>query len=312
MNSKANKLIALLMALLMMFDMLPSAALADRDVTAAGAPAETVTAEAVLPDRAENEPLPEPPGEEAAQEEPPAEATRVEIPSDSAQFGLPLELLQRNRYVYQLPEEGDVLISTILEELGIVPGAGLEASIDEKYSGAVRVTDGLRVTAYGPFEGVALTVRMDGGKTFRILLSYDGAAKQHGPLEAAVGPADEAAVEAAAAALGLQRAEIPVMRRGAKAAADGAPQAFIRMDYFGLDLSVEEDLAVRDENGLFEVAVSFDAPRDLLDAEGMADAVAPITANLIAGKDKFEGLNENYRIVDGWFVQIPYAMYTGE
>ena len=48
------------------------------------------------------------------------------------------------------------------------------------------------------------------------------------------------------------------------------------------------------------------------DAEGMADAVATITANLIEGKDKFEGLNENYRIIDGWFVQIPYAMYTGE
>ncbi len=48
------------------------------------------------------------------------------------------------------------------------------------------------------------------------------------------------------------------------------------------------------------------------DAVGMADAVATITANLIAGKDKFDGLNENYRVVDGWFVQIPYAMYTGE
>ena len=48
------------------------------------------------------------------------------------------------------------------------------------------------------------------------------------------------------------------------------------------------------------------------DAVGMADAVATITANLIAGRDKFEGLNENYRVVDGWFVQIPYAMYTGE
>ena len=35
------------------------------------------------------------------------------------------------------------------------------------------------------------------------------------------------------------------------------------------------------------------------DAEGMADAVATITANLIAGKDKFEGLNENYEVVDG-------------
>ena len=49
------------------------------------------------------------------------------------------------------------------------------------------------------------------------------------------------------------------------------------------------------------------------DAEGMADAVATITANLIAGKEnKFEGLNENYVIVDNWFVQIPYAVYTGE
>ena len=48
------------------------------------------------------------------------------------------------------------------------------------------------------------------------------------------------------------------------------------------------------------------------DAEGMADAVAVITANLVAGKDKFEGLNPNYGIVDGWMVTIPYAMYTGE
>lgn len=48
------------------------------------------------------------------------------------------------------------------------------------------------------------------------------------------------------------------------------------------------------------------------DAEGMADAVATITANLVAGKDKFEGLNENYEIVDGWTVNIPYAIYTGE
>jgi len=48
------------------------------------------------------------------------------------------------------------------------------------------------------------------------------------------------------------------------------------------------------------------------DAVGMADAVATITANLIEGKDMFEGLNENYLVVDGWFVQIPYAVYTGE
>jgi methyl-galactoside transport system substrate-binding protein len=48
------------------------------------------------------------------------------------------------------------------------------------------------------------------------------------------------------------------------------------------------------------------------DAVGMADAVATITANLIEGKDMFEGLNESYLVVDGWFVQIPYAVYTGE
>ena len=45
------------------------------------------------------------------------------------------------------------------------------------------------------------------------------------------------------------------------------------------------------------------------DAEGMADAVATITANLIEGKDKFEGLNENYEVVDGWTVNIPVS-YT--
>jgi len=48
------------------------------------------------------------------------------------------------------------------------------------------------------------------------------------------------------------------------------------------------------------------------DAEGMADAVAVITANLVAGRDKFEGLNPAYGQVDGWMVTIPYAMYTGE
>lgn len=48
------------------------------------------------------------------------------------------------------------------------------------------------------------------------------------------------------------------------------------------------------------------------DAEGMADAVATITANLIEGKDKFDGLNEHYEVVDGWTVNIPYSVYTGE
>ena len=295
MNSKANKLIAFLMALLMIFDLLPAYALENSVFSAAEAPAETVTAEAVPSDGAEPEPLPVPLGEEPSQEGPQAETARIEVPSNSAQFGLPLELLQRNQYVYQLPEEGDVLISTILEDLGIAAVDGFEASIDEKYFGLVRVTDNLRVTAYEPFEGVPLSVRMDGGKTFKILLSYDGAAKQHGPLEAAIGPADEAAVEAAAAALGLQRVEIPVAKRGTKAAAaDSAPQAFIRMDYFGLDLSVDEDRAVRDENGLFEVAVSFDAPMTLLEAEGMA--VDGVSAQL-------------YHIKDGAAVQVEGARF---
>ena len=50
----------------------------------------------------------------------------------------------------------------------------------------------------------------------------------------------------------------------------------------------------------------------LQDAVGMAKATATIAANLINGVDKFEGLDENDVIVDGWFVQIPYAPYTGE
>ena len=50
----------------------------------------------------------------------------------------------------------------------------------------------------------------------------------------------------------------------------------------------------------------------LQDAVGMAEATATIVANLISGADKFEGLAENVVIVDDWFVQIPYAPYTGE
>lgn len=48
------------------------------------------------------------------------------------------------------------------------------------------------------------------------------------------------------------------------------------------------------------------------DAEGMADAVATIAANLVEGKDAFDGLNENYGVTDGWMVTIPYSVYTGE
>lgn len=48
------------------------------------------------------------------------------------------------------------------------------------------------------------------------------------------------------------------------------------------------------------------------DAEGMAEAVAAIAANLAEGKDKFEGLNENFNVQDDWRVNIPYAVYTGE
>ena len=48
------------------------------------------------------------------------------------------------------------------------------------------------------------------------------------------------------------------------------------------------------------------------DNVGMADAVAVITANLVAGRDKFENLNPSYGIIDNWMVTIPYAKYMGE
>ena len=48
------------------------------------------------------------------------------------------------------------------------------------------------------------------------------------------------------------------------------------------------------------------------DAEGMAEAIATIAANMIAGKDMYEGLNENFTVEDGWKVVIPYAVYTGK
>ncbi len=48
------------------------------------------------------------------------------------------------------------------------------------------------------------------------------------------------------------------------------------------------------------------------DAEGMAEAIATVSANLIEGKDMYEGLNENFTVEEGWKVVIPYAEYTGE
>lgn len=48
------------------------------------------------------------------------------------------------------------------------------------------------------------------------------------------------------------------------------------------------------------------------DAEGMADAIATISANMIAGTDTFAGLNAAYVVEDGWKVAIPYAEYTGK
>lgn len=48
------------------------------------------------------------------------------------------------------------------------------------------------------------------------------------------------------------------------------------------------------------------------DAAGMADAVATIIANLIAGNDALADLNPSYKVVDGWRINIPYAAYTGE
>ena len=47
------------------------------------------------------------------------------------------------------------------------------------------------------------------------------------------------------------------------------------------------------------------------DAEGMAEAIATIAANMIAGKDMYEGLNENFTVENDWKVVIPYAEYTG-
>lgn len=48
------------------------------------------------------------------------------------------------------------------------------------------------------------------------------------------------------------------------------------------------------------------------DAEGMADAIATIAANLIGGKDMFTDLNAAYQQEGSWKINIPYAVYLGE
>ena len=47
------------------------------------------------------------------------------------------------------------------------------------------------------------------------------------------------------------------------------------------------------------------------DAVGMAEAVVTIAENLIAGNDKFEGIDAD-NVVGTWRVNIPYSSYTGE
>ncbi len=47
------------------------------------------------------------------------------------------------------------------------------------------------------------------------------------------------------------------------------------------------------------------------DGEGMANAIVKIAENLMAGKDKFDGIDQEMT-VDGWRVNIPYSSYTGE
>lgn len=48
------------------------------------------------------------------------------------------------------------------------------------------------------------------------------------------------------------------------------------------------------------------------DAVGMADAIAKIASNYLAGKDATEGLDERYVREGSWKIAIPYSIYLGE
>ncbi len=47
------------------------------------------------------------------------------------------------------------------------------------------------------------------------------------------------------------------------------------------------------------------------DAENMAITIERVTRNLIEGRDKFDGIDEN-NIIGSWRINIPYAAYIGE
>ncbi len=47
------------------------------------------------------------------------------------------------------------------------------------------------------------------------------------------------------------------------------------------------------------------------DGEAMAEVIVKISANFRDGRDRFDGIPEDM-IVDGWRVNIPYSLYTGE
>lgn len=48
------------------------------------------------------------------------------------------------------------------------------------------------------------------------------------------------------------------------------------------------------------------------DADGMAEAIATVASNMIAGKDMYADLNAAFTVEDGWKVVIPYAVYLGK
>jgi methyl-galactoside transport system substrate-binding protein len=71
---------------------------------------------------------------------------------------------------------------------------------------------------------------------------------------------------------------------------------------FGVDATVAAKVAIG--NGSMTGTIK-------QDAEGMANTVVTIVSNLLAGKDKFDGVDSD-NLVGTWRVNIPYAAYTGE
>ena len=78
-----------------------------------------------------------------------------------------------------------------------------------------------------------------------------------------------------------------------------------------MDEAQFEDIAKRYRDRLF--AIAFQYTKSAADADGMAQCISDLVANVAAGKDLMDGIADKYTVDEGVNkIRIPYQIYLGE